>query len=144
ITIAIMPLNIINGHPGDIVSVLGEYAAGSWLKMLVTVDAAIVLGAGVLTGFVGVGGVIERMASDHILPQFLLRRNSITGTRHFIIFGFFVCCVILYSVLKGDVTSLAGVFAVAFLSVLCMYAIGNLLLKYKRHRLYRPIKVSTG
>ncbi|CAG8470656.1 9644_t:CDS:2 [Paraglomus occultum] len=144
ITLAIMPLGVINEHPEDIISVLGEYAAGSWLRILVTVDAAIVLGAGVLTGIIGVNGLVERMASDQILPQFFLIRNSITGTKHFIILGFLVCCVVLYAVLDGDVTSLAGVFAVSFLSVLCMFAIGNILLKYKRHRLYRPIKVSTG
>lgn len=45
----------------------------------------------------------------------------------------------LYGIVDGDITSLAGIFAVAFLSVMCMFAIGQLILKYKRPRLARPV-----
>jgi len=37
----------------------------------------------------------------------------------------------------GNITSLSGVFAVAFLSVMCIFAVGNLILKFKRPMLPR-------
>lgn len=120
LSLTIMPLSIIREHQNDAVSVMGKYAAGDWLQILITADAVIVLCAGVLTGFVGVTGLIQRMASDHILPQFLLRKNRITETYHWIILSFLIFCVTLYTIVGGDVTSLSGVFAVSFLSVLCM------------------------
>ncbi|CAG8785663.1 9712_t:CDS:2, partial [Dentiscutata erythropus] len=144
LAITIMPLSTFKVHQNDIISTLGGYAAGDWLRIFITVDAVIVLGAGVLTGFVGVSGLIHRMASDHLLPQFLLNRNRFTNTYHWIILSFLVFCITLFTIVGGNVTSLSGVFAVSFLSVLCMFAVGNILLKFKRGRLYRPIHVSTG
>ncbi|CAG8575476.1 6282_t:CDS:2, partial [Cetraspora pellucida] len=141
---SLMPLSTFKEHQNDIIATLGGYAAGNWLKIFIIVDAVIVLGAGVLTGFVGVTGLIYRMASDNILPQFLLSKNRFTGTHHWIILSFFIFCITLFTIVNGNITSLSGVFAVAFLSDLCMYAIGNIFLKYKRGRLYRPIRVSTG
>ncbi|CAG8471806.1 2329_t:CDS:10 [Acaulospora morrowiae] len=144
LALAIMPISTFKVHQNDIISTMGGHAAGSWLQTLVTIDAIIVLGAGVLTGFVGATGLIHRMASDRILPQYLLYRNKFAGTYHWIIVSFLIFCVTLYAIVGGDLTSLSGVFAVSFLSVLCMFAIGNILLKYKRGRLYRTVRVSTG
>ncbi|KAF0539155.1 AAAP amino acid permease [Gigaspora margarita] len=141
---AIMPLSTFKVHQNDIISTLGDYAAGNWLKIFVTVDAVIVLGAGVLTAFVGVSGLIYRMACDHILPQFLRNRNRFTKTYHWIILSFLIFCITLFVIVSGNITSLSGMFVVAFLSDLCMFAIGNIFLKYKRGRLYRPIRVSSG
>ncbi|CAG8529875.1 7730_t:CDS:2, partial [Ambispora gerdemannii] len=144
LSIAILPLSTFYNYPNSVISIMGDHAGGKWLRIIITVDAVIVLCAGVLTGFVGVTGLIVRMASDQILPRFLLKRNHFTGTNHWIIICFLILCITLYSVEGGNVTSLAGVFSVSFLSVLCMFAIGCILLKYKRGRLYRPVRTSTG
>lgn len=69
---------------------VGNWASlesGQWLEAWISVDAFIVLAGALLTAYVGVSGLIERMASDRCLPQFLLRRNKWRGTPHNIIFG---------------------------------------------------------
>lgn len=43
--------------------------------------------AGVLTSYVGVTGLVRNMSSDRCLPQFLLQRNSLRNTNHWIILG---------------------------------------------------------
>ncbi|CAG8436588.1 9368_t:CDS:2 [Diversispora eburnea] len=139
LALTIIPLSTIKEHQNEAISTIGKYAAGNWLEILIVIDAAIVLSGGVLSGFVGATGLIQRMASDHILPQFLLRKNRFTGTCHWIVLSFLTFCITLYVIVGGNTTSLAGVFAISFLSVLCMFAIGNILLKYKRGRLYRKI-----
>ncbi|RHZ89733.1 hypothetical protein Glove_11g36 [Diversispora epigaea] len=144
LALTIIPLSTIKEHQNDAISTIGKYAAGNWLEIFIVIDAVIVLCGGVLSGFVGATGLIQRMTSDHILPQFLLRKNRFTGTYHWIILSFLIFCITLYVIVGGDTTSLAGVFAISFLSVLCMFAIGNILLKYKRGRLYRKVRVSTG
>jgi hypothetical protein len=47
----------------------------------------------VLTAFVGFNGLIERMASDRCLPQFLLQRNRWRDTTHYIILVYLVIAV---------------------------------------------------
>jgi amino acid transporter len=46
-----------------------------WLELLVSIDAALVLSGGVLTSYVGVVGLVRRMALDRCLPNFLLQTN---------------------------------------------------------------------
>lgn len=69
---------------------MGTRAAGRWLNIVVSADATIVLSGAVLTAYVGVSGLIRRMAMDRCLPQFLLHTNALRGTVHWIIIGFFV------------------------------------------------------
>ncbi len=62
-------------HPNDILVVMGHKSGGSWLGHLVAVDATIVLAGGVLTAYVGVGGLVKRLAMDRCLPQVLRPRQ---------------------------------------------------------------------
>ncbi|RKP28064.1 amino acid permease-domain-containing protein, partial [Syncephalis pseudoplumigaleata] len=142
-TMAVLPLAEIRANSSNALSVLAGTAGGSWLRWWITIDAVVVLCAGVLTAFVGVSGLIVRMTADRLLPQVLLRRNRLTGSPHWIILAFLVVCCSLYAISGGDVTSLSGVFAVAFLGVMCTFAFGNLLLKYRRDRLPRPVRTSS-
>lgn len=69
---------------------VGDWASlesGQWLEAWISVDAFIVLAGALLTAYVGVCGLVGRMASDRCLPQFLLHRNRFRGTPHNIIFG---------------------------------------------------------
>ena len=69
---------------------VGDWASlesGQWLEAWISLDAFIVLSGALLTAYVGVSGLIERMASDRVLPQLLLRRNRWRDTPHNIIFG---------------------------------------------------------
>lgn len=47
-----------------VLSSMGQAAGGEWLKVLVSVDAFVVLSGSVLTSYVGVTGLIRRMAMD--------------------------------------------------------------------------------
>ena len=134
-----------------------ESSDGTWLGMLVSVDAVLVLSGAVLTSFVGVTGLVRRMTLDRCLPQLLLRENKARGTNHWIILGFFaVCCAILavtsnweaFSAGEGPihirVDTLAGVYTISFLAVMSLFAVGNMLLKVKRKRLPRETKAGWG
>jgi hypothetical protein len=105
----------------------------------VNIDATLVLAGAVLTSFVGVNGLLTRMSLDRIMPHFFLQRNQWRNTTHWIIITFFALTSSLYLLLNSSVNTLAGVYTVAFLSVMSLFAMGNMLLKYKRAKLPRAI-----
>ncbi|MGE3756523.1 MAG: amino acid permease, partial [Pseudobdellovibrionaceae bacterium] len=119
---------------------MGLKSWGPWLHTLVSLDAILVLSGAVLTSFVGVVGLSRRMALDRCLPQFLLQENRWRKTNHWIIFLFWaLCCAVLFYT-HGHVSLLAGVYALSFLCVMALFAIGNMLLKHFRGSLPRAEK----
>ncbi len=126
----------------QMLSQMAAVAGGEWLHMLVGIDATLVLCGGVLTSYVGVGGLMRRMALDRCLPAFFLMQNPITKTNHFIIGAFFLTTGSLYLIVRGDLNTLSGVYAIAFLFVMALFAAANMLLKYKRSKLKRAVKSS--
>lgn len=118
------------------------FIVGPILSTIVSLDAFIVLAAALLTGYVGINGLIRRMSMDRCLPQFFLIKNPWTGTDSFILVGFFVLCVSQVVILNSDVEALGGVYCYAFLSVMTIFAFGNILLKVKRPALPREITTS--
>jgi hypothetical protein len=121
---------------------MGDVAFGPVLRIWVSIDAVLVLSGAVLTSYVGVTGLVRRMALDRCLPQFLLRENKARRTNHFIIIGFFVICWSILLVTVGEVELLAGVYTLSFLCVMALFAVGNMLLKVKRGRLPRDTRAS--
>ena len=63
-------------------------------------------------GFVGVTGLVRRLALDRCLPEFLLARNKLRDTNHYIIVGFCLICISLYLLVQGNVDGLSGTFCV--------------------------------
>ncbi|MBO3099026.1 APC family permease [Gelidibacter pelagius] len=141
LALAIIPISTVVDYRDALLSVMGSTAGGNWLSLLIGIDAALVLSGAVLTSFVGVGGLMKRMALDRILPKFLLITNR-KGSNYLIFIAFFALCVSILLVTKGDLAKLAGVYTIAFLSVMILFGIGNLLLKLNRSRLPRPEKSS--
>lgn len=137
LALAIIPLTTINANEETLLSFMGNMTGGNVLLLLVSVDAALVLSGAVLTSFVGVGGLVERMALDRILPHVLLKKNK-RGSSYLIYAVFFVLCVSILLITQGDLESLAGVYTIAFLSVMALFGIGNMLLKINRSKLPRP------
>jgi hypothetical protein len=126
----------------DFLAHMATVSSGPWLARLVSVDAVLVLSGAVLTAYVGVTGLVRRMALDRCLPQVLLAENKLRKTNHWIIIGFFLtCCSIVY-ITRGNIGLLAGVYTISFLGVMALFAIGNMLLKVKRKRLPREVKAS--
>ncbi|HBN75107.1 MAG TPA: amino acid permease [Planctomycetaceae bacterium] len=128
-------------YQNALLSHMGVIAGGNWLSWLISVDAVLVLSGATLTSYVGVTGLIKRMTLDRCLPRFLLKENR-RGTPHRIIIMFFLLSVSVLMITRGDLKSIAAVYTLSFLSVMGLFAVGNLLLKIKRARLPRPSKAS--
>lgn len=136
LALSIIPMVSINHHLESLLSFMGQTAGGDWLSMVVSIDAVLVLSGAVLTSYVGVTGLAERITLDRILPNFLLAKNR-RGVNYRIVIGFFLLCVSILLVTKGNLANLAGVYTFSFLLVMTLFGVGNLLLKAKRQKLPR-------
>jgi amino acid transporter len=132
-----IPLLQSNEFQNTLLIEMGNYVGGKWVAILIAVDAFLVLSGAVLTSFVGVTGLLERMTLDRIMPQFFLKKSK-TGSSYRIIIMFFLLSVSVLLITNGDVKLLAGVYTISFLSVMALFGIGNILLKVKRKSLPRP------
>lgn len=127
---------------GALLSLMGKVASGRWLEVWIIIDAALVLTGAVLSSFVGFTGLVHRMTMDRCLPQVLLRTNKLRGTKHNIIMSFWTLtsCLVLFT--QGNVVIMGGVYTIAFLSVMCLFVVGNALLKLRRSSLPTPLRAS--
>lgn len=137
LALALVPMASILQHQEALLTHMGQLAGGGWMAGLISIDASLVLSGAVLTSFVGVNGLVKRMTLDRCLPQFFLRENH-RKTTHRIIIAFFVLCVSILFITKGDLKALAGVYTISFLAVMALFGVGNILLKVKRAGLPRP------
>ncbi len=142
LSLGLLPLDEIRQVPPDLLAQMGGLSAGPILRMWVSIDAVLVLSGAVLTSYVGVTGLIRRMSLDRCLPQFLLKQNRLRHTNHWIILAFFAVCCSILAATAGNVETLAGVYTISFLSVMALFAVGNMLLKVKRSQLPRATKAS--
>jgi amino acid transporter len=136
-----IPLLKSDAYQNTLLIEMASQIGGDWLAILISVDAFLVLSGAVLTSFVGVSGLLERMALDRILPQFFLKKNN-RGSFYRIIIIFVILTIFVLLITKGDVKLLAGVYTISFLSVMALFGIGNMLLKVKRNSLPLPEKAS--
>ncbi len=135
--LAIVPIADVAVNQEALLAHMGEISGGTWLSWFISIDAAFVLSGAVLTSFVGVGGLVQRMALDRTLPQFLLKLNK-RKSAYRIMIAFFILCVSILLITQGKLGALAGVYTISFLSVMVLFGFGNILLKVKRARLPRP------
>ena len=150
LALGLISMAAVNEHQNALLAHLGEVAGGEsfgpTLSFIISVDAALVLSGAVLTSFVGVTGLVNRMTLDRCLPQFLLKTNS-RGTTHRIIICFFLLCVSVLFITRtaqdqDQIKKLAGIYTISFLSVMALFALGNMSLKIKRSNLPRPTRAS--
>ena len=137
LVICIIPLSQVGAHQESLLAFLGKTTGGAWFALLISIDAVLVLCGAVLTSFVGVSGLLERITLDRILPNFFLKKNN-HGANYRIIIAFFILCVSVLFVTHGNLPALAGVYTFSFLLVMGLFGLGNLLLKFKRKKLPRP------
>jgi amino acid transporter len=131
--------DITDNYQTGLLAEMATKTAGGWLRMIISIDAVLVLSGAVLTSFVGVTGLMERMTLDRILPNNLLKKNS-KGVSYLLIIVFLILAISVLIITKGNVELLAGVYTISFLAVMTLFVIGNLLLKFKRAKLPRPEK----
>jgi amino acid transporter len=131
-----MPFAAIESAKDFLLSDAAFAVGGQLFRYIVVIDAFFVLAGAVLTAYVGVSGLIHRMASDSCLPYFLTTQNK-KGSFPKIILSFFLLCSSILLITRGDLLSLAGVYTIAFLGVMTMFGLGNLILKQTRTELKR-------
>lgn len=141
LALAVVPISAVGLHATNLLSYMGRITGGDWLALLISVDAVIVLSGAVLTSYIGVTGLLERMTLDRILPGYLLRKNR-RGSSYRITIVFFLLCVSILLITSGEVEALAGVYTISFLLVMGLFGVGNILLKVKREKLPRPERAS--
>lgn len=137
LVICIIPLAEVDEHKESLLSYIGRTTGGAWLSSFIAIDAVLVLCGAVLTSFVGVSGLLERITLDRILPNFFLKKNK-RGANYRIVIAFFLLSVSALIATRGDLEALAGVYTFSFLAVMALFGVGNLLLKLKRRKLPRP------
>lgn len=141
IALGVLPLHqMIASKDFLLIDVAGSMS-GKVAATIIAIDAALVLSGAVLASFIGVTGLVTRMTLDRCLPQHLLKTNR-RGTSHRIVILFLVLCVSIVLVTGGDLLILAGVYTISFLSVMCLFAMGNILLKVRRAKLPRRFHAS--
>jgi len=143
LSLCMLPVATIVLFKDYLLSEMAYMMGGQVFKVILVLDAALVLSGAVLTSFVGVTGLVQRMALDQCLPQFLLKKNR-RGTAHRIIIIFFLLCSSILIVTKGSLLSLAGVYTISFLGVMTLFGLGNILLKIKRKELKRTYHAPWG
>ncbi len=137
VIINLMSVSDIAGAKDFLLAEAAMRMGGMFFLGWIAINAFLVLCGAVLTSYVGVSGLVNRMALDDCLPGILLKENS-RGSHPRIILTFFVLCTSILLVTKGDLLSLAGVYTISFLGVMSLFAIGNLILRQTRSELKRP------
>lgn len=136
--VAILPLDEIVAQHSPL-AFLAERVAGSLMRDVVTIDALLVLAGAVLTSYVGVCGLLQRMSGDRCLPALFANTNELRGTPHNTIILFFAVCTSMCMCLQGHISMLAAIYSISFLLVMGLFAICGLFMKVKRPTLPRKI-----
>ncbi|MEI6728722.1 MAG: APC family permease [bacterium] len=139
--VAIIALNLntvpeITANKDFLLAEEAKIIGGNIFQYILVIDAFLVLCGAVLTSFVGVSGLVNRMSLDEVLPLWFSKENK-KGSFPRIILTFLLLCVSILFATQGDLLALGGVYAISFLSVMSMFAIGNVILKINRPDLKR-------
>lgn len=136
VALNVLPFHVIVTSKDFLLADVAQVMGGTVFQYIVVIDAFLVLAGAVLTAFVGVSGLIFRMTTDGCFPNFIGKENK-KGSYPYIISLFFLLCTSILLITKGDLLSLAGVYTIAFLSVMSMFALGNLIMRETRTELKR-------
>ncbi len=142
--IALIVLNVMTltaiGAAKDFLLAEAAFGMGGIILLgWIAINAFMVLCGAVLTSYVGVSGLVNRMALDDCLPSFLIKENK-QGSHPRIILSFFLLCTSILLMTRGELLSLAGVYTISFLCVMSLFALGNMILRKTRPDLKRPYK----
>lgn len=110
--------DILSG--ANVLSLLSEAVAGKWLRILIVVDACIVLSGGILAGLFTGSGLLEQLAHDGVLPEMFLKRLSANGGPVFTVLFFFLASLVMYASSAFKLTTISSVFSVTFLAVMLL------------------------
>ncbi|RQM19877.1 hypothetical protein B5M09_011390 [Aphanomyces astaci] len=120
-----------------VLALMARETLGRGFELWMTIDGFIVLSGSVLTSYVGITGLVRRLACDRVMPEFLLAENKWRHTNHYIIWLYFAIAASLVVCLNGDIVMLSSVFSYAFLGLLLLFSGGAILFKVKRSHMPR-------
>ncbi|RHX97300.1 hypothetical protein DYB25_002144 [Aphanomyces astaci] len=120
-----------------VLALMARETLGRGFELWMTIDGFIVLSGSVLTSYVGITGLVRRLACDRVMPEFLLAENKWRHTNHYIIWLYFAVAASLVVCLNGDIVMLSSVFSYAFLGLLLLFSGGAILFKVKRSHMPR-------
>ena len=142
LVLALVPMEaILSGS--NVLALLGQVAGrGAWLKLLVVIDACLVLCGGIITGIVAFCGLVDALCDDRVVPQLLQRRLPRTGAAYPSIVLSLALTVVMSATCGFHLTTLSAIFSVSFLCVMTLFGISLVLLKYARPSLPRSAPTS--
>ncbi|KAJ7652948.1 AAAP amino acid permease [Mycena rosella] len=136
LVLATVPLETVLAG-ANVLSVLAETAAGSWLRTWIVVDAAVVLCGGVLTGILSACELFAQLAHDRIVPQAFLKLLPLSGAPYISVFTFTVINAVLYASAGANLAIVSKMFSLVWLTVMSLFPLALLLLRFNRGRLPR-------
>ncbi|KAJ7611398.1 amino acid permease-domain-containing protein [Mycena polygramma] len=136
LVLAIVPLErVLSG--ANVLSVLAEMSAGSWLRKWIVVDAAVVLCGGVLTGILSACELFEQLAHDRIVPQIFLAALPLSGAPFISVLVFTAVSGVFYASAGGKLAVVSKTFSLVWLTVMALFPLSLLLLRFNRGRVPR-------
>ncbi|KAF9556823.1 hypothetical protein CPC08DRAFT_641000 [Agrocybe pediades] len=134
--IALIPLEtILSG--ANVLSVLAQASGGRWLRTWIVVDAIIVLCGGVLTGILAACELFEQLTMHRVIPKVFLRVIPKTGSPYVSVLSFIAFCGMLYATAGASLTVISEMFSLVWLTVMSLFPVSLLLLRFNRGRLPR-------
>lgn len=119
-------------------------SSSSWLKIIVVVDAVLVLTGGILTGTQACIGLCQCLAHDGILSSFFLSRMIKTQAFYASIALFLALCLVFCAVFDFDMATMSSVFSLTFLFVMLSFPVSLALVKWNRPSLMHGRASSHG
>ncbi|KAF8911346.1 amino acid permease-domain-containing protein [Mucidula mucida] len=121
----------------NVLSLLAEVSGGRWLRIWVVVDAIIVLCGGVLTGIVSACELFEQLAHDRVLPAVFITPLPLTGAPYISVLSFIGFSGLVYATTGASLAIMSKMFSLVWLTVMALFPISLLVLKFNRGRLPR-------
>ncbi|KAJ7862994.1 hypothetical protein B0H13DRAFT_2354347 [Mycena leptocephala] len=161
LVLATVPLTTLLGA-ADVLSALALVSAGKWMRRWVVADAIVVLCGGVLigkcrpqvclsletmlkrgctwTGILGVCELLRKLARDRVVPRAFLNVLRLTDAPYVSVLAFMACNVVMYGCAGGSLAIVSQMFSLVWLTVMAIFPIGLLMLRFNRGRLPRNTK----
>ncbi|KAK0205192.1 amino acid permease-domain-containing protein [Desarmillaria ectypa] len=139
LVMAVVPLEAIL-QADNVLSVLAQMSAGRWLRIWIVVDAIIVLCGGVLTGILSACELFEKLTNDRVLPQLFVQPLPLFQSPYVSVLSFAAFSGVIYATTGASLVIMSKLFSLVWLSVMALFPICLLLLKFNRGRLPRTPK----
>lgn len=107
IVLAVLPLSAIRSS-NDVLALLASKAVGDGMHIYITVDAAVVLCGGVLTGAISCAGLLLAMCADGTLPRGMARLLR-TGAPVWCLGAYLALCLVVCATAGFDQLTLSSI-----------------------------------